>query len=166
LFGSSEEILKRAIVEHESFRHDAYKERLAEVAEAAKDDLKQKTNVLVEDSPPWRGKNPDRERSQLNKEKQSKTQKWATHLAHYSDTRALAFGSKHEFYQATELLDSELLRTMPFEAPGRFTLIVPADAVRVFSAAGLLFAESRVGKLSSLPAQRIKQVVRENLVRF
>ncbi|MEK7068076.1 MAG: hypothetical protein AAB956_03700 [Patescibacteria group bacterium] len=91
----------------------------------------------------------------------SNTIKWKVHLDYYDHLRALAFQSKQELHLALELLESDALRSLPFDLVANRTIIVPQEAVPFFQEANLQFDNTEVLTAADLPPAEIAQLRRE-----
>lgn len=70
---------------------------------------------------------------------------WKSSLLQYRPRVALEFPSKEDAYRAIDLInEDDLLFGMPFDFPGRNSIIVPVGAVEYFRSKGLRFVERRV----------------------
>jgi hypothetical protein len=82
-------------------------------------------------------------------------------LDDYEQLKALTFASGEEIDAAIDLLWGEDLRDLPHDLAGGDTVIVPAEAVRYFTAAGLKFTETEVLSAADLPAAELNRLRRE-----
>jgi hypothetical protein len=85
---------------------------------------------------------------------------WRSRLSEYAEQRILTFHSDDDLDLAIELLWTEELRGLPHETPDGQSIIVPAEAVSYFAAAGLRFVDKRLRSIRELRGDEIQRLRR------
>ncbi len=77
---------------------------------------------------------------------------WKAHLGCYlpREIKVLTFPDSAAIHAAIDLLWTDPLRTMPYDLAGGDSIVVPGDAVRLFSQARLPFTVSDLVSLDEL----------------
>ena len=74
----------------------------------------------------------------------------------------MTFAPKDDAYTALDIVGKGALRGMPFGIPGSNSLIVPNDAVKYFSEAGLSFDENNLLTHDELSAEELNELRKQS----
>jgi hypothetical protein len=85
---------------------------------------------------------------------------WPSHLSLCREQRILRFKTREDLERAIDLLWTDELRTLPHDTPDGKSLVIPAEAVRYFSEAGLQFTDRRLGSIGELSPAEIRKLRR------
>jgi len=107
------------------------------------------------------GASPQEEENK-GENKMSTIPNWKAHLDYYNKLRALKFQSKQGIHIALELLESDALRSLPFDIVADYTIVVPAEAVQYFKdVKDLQFEDTEVLSADDIPPEEVALLRRE-----
>ncbi len=99
------------------------------------------------------------------KQSSNGTNSWRPYLSSYDDAdlRVLGFKSINDAYTALDMVWKGSLRGVPFGIPGYNSLVVPKDAVKFFTEAGLPFEETKLLLHEELTSQELNELRKQSI---
>ena len=103
--------------------------------------------------------------SNANHEKQNGACSWRPFLSAYrnEEISVLTFDDDERIYAAIDLLGNAPLRGMPFALAGGDSIVIPKEAVHLFSEAGIKFEENSLLNIDDLSAEEINELRKQSI---